>query len=129
MNSTDPGRLRPPPRERFTGEIHAFDLDQVFAQLASESFDDIDGHHQITLLKDHNSTVLAFLFGAEGYLPDHQTNGFVTIQVIEGRLNISTPDGEYDLATGGLLALRPNVPHDVLATEPSKMLLTVHLIP
>ncbi len=127
MTSTDPGRLRPPPRERFTGDTLAFDLDQVFDELASESFHEIDGHHQIALFKDGNSTVIAFLFDTDGYLPDHQADGFVTIQVIEGRLNISTPDEEYDLGTGGLLLFRPGVPHDVLATEPSKMLLTVHL--
>lgn len=127
MSSSEPDRLRTPPRERFTGDTKIFDLDRVFDELANEEQEPIDGHHQITLFKSGASTVIAFLFADDGYLPEHQADGIVTIQVLQGRLDITTRDDHYAVGTDGLLVLRPGIAHEVHAREPSRMLLTVHL--
>jgi hypothetical protein len=41
---------------------------------------------------------------------------------------VTTPSGPQPLAAGELLLLTPEVRHDVHALQPSRMLLTVHLI-
>lgn len=127
MTAQDPNRLRQPPRQRFEGPARAFALDEVFQELAAEPFRDIDGHHQITLFKDGHTTLIAFLFAAQGYLPEHRTEGIVTIQVLAGHLQLATGDGDFELRGGGLLVLRPGLAHSVEAKAPSRMLLTVHL--
>ena len=128
MTASEPDRLRTPPKERFTGDTKPFDLDRIFQQLADEPHPSIDGHRQITLFKRGATTVLAILFEEEGRLPEHATKGVATIQVLQGRLEIETPDERHALADGGLLVLRPGVPHSVQALKPSRMLLTVHLV-
>lgn len=129
MNPSDPKRLRTPPRERFSGETQSFDLERIFDRLAEESHPPIDGHHQITLFKSGASTVMAFLFEAGGCLPRHQADGIVTIQVIEGRVEVETTKERHAVGAGGLLVLRPGVPHEVDAVEPTEMIVTIHLHP
>ncbi len=123
----DPKRLRTPPRERFSGDTKLFDTERIFEKLADEEHGGIDGHRQITLFKSGTSTVVAFLFSQGGELPEHRAQGVVTIQVIEGRLNVETPDERHAVGAGGILILRPGIAHDVTAEEASKMILTVHL--
>lgn len=127
MSESQPRRLRTPPRERFTGDTQPFDLERIFERLAEEAHPPIDGHHQITLFKSGTSTVMAFLFDRKGYLPRHQADGIVTIQVLEGRLVVETPEERHAVGEDGLLVLRPGVPHEVNAEAPSKMIMTVHL--
>ncbi len=129
MSKSQPRRLRTPPRERFSGETQSFDLERIFEKLAEEAQAPIDGHHQITLFKSGASTVMAFLFDAEGYLPRHQADGIVAIEVIDGRVEVETPKERHALGTRGLLVLRPGVPHEVHASEPTKMVVTIHLQP
>ena len=128
MTASEPDRMRTPPRERFTGDTKPFDLQRIFQQLADEPHGSVDGHRQITLFKRGTSTVIAFLFEADGYLPQHSADGVATIHVLEGRLEIETPEERHALEDGGLLVLRPGVLHSVEALKPSKMLLTVHLL-
>ena len=129
MSKSQPRRLRTPPRERFSGETQSYDLDRIFERLAEETQPPIDGHHQITLFKSGTSTIMAFLFDAEGYLPRHKADGIVAIQVIDGRVEVQTPKERHALGTQGLLVLRPGVPHEVHASEPTKMVVTIHLKP
>lgn len=127
MTTEHPDRLRTPPRERFSGEARAFDLDRIFEELADEPHEGIAGHRQIALFKSGASTVIAFLFEEGGHLPEHQSDGVATIHVLEGRLEVETPQERHAVGENGILMLRPEVPHEVEAMEPSKMLLTVHL--
>ena len=127
MSDTDPDRLRTPPRERFSGDTKIVDTERVFDELAGESRGGVDGHRQITLFKSGTSSIVAFLFEEGGRLPEHQADGVAAIQVIEGRLDVQTPDDHHAVGEDGVLILRPGVPHEVEAVEPSKMLLTVHL--
>lgn len=127
MDKSDQNRLRTPPRERFEGDTNVFDMERIYEQLAEEPHEGVAGHRQIALFKSGTSTVVAFLFEEGGTLPEHRADGVVTIHVIEGRLQVDTPDERHAVGEDGLLVLRPGVPHEVRATEPSKMLLTVHL--
>ncbi len=127
MNASEPSRLRTPPRERFTGDTKSFDLERIFERLATEEYPPIDGHHQITLFKSGTSTVMAFVFDTDGYLPQHQADGVVTLQVVDGRLEVDTPEERLAVGAGGLLVIRPGIPHEVHASEPSQMVMTVYL--
>ena len=62
-------------------------------------------------------------------LRDHDADGYVTIEVLGGDLQVTTADSQYRMRQRSLLVLRPGVRHDVRATSPSRMLLTVRLDP
>ena len=59
-------------------------------------------------------------------MPKHKAPGWVTIQVLRGALRVRTPDAHHALGEGQILALAPNVPHDVDASDEADMLLGVY---
>ena len=120
---------RRPPRERFVGTEHLFDLDAEGERLAAENGGMRDGHRQITLFRGGGVSIVLFDFERDGWLKDHAADGYVTIEVLSGELRMSTPEHEYRMPSGSLLVLRPGVRHDVRAEAPSRMLLTVRLDP
>lgn len=72
-------------------------------------------------------TLALYLFEAGSRLPDHVVDGVVLIQVLEGRLQVTTEQGTHDLPAGHVLRLSAGVRHDVAAAQPSRMLLTIAL--
>lgn len=128
MNPSDSNRLRTPPRERFAEDSLNFDLERAFEELANESHEAVNGHRQITLFKGGAFTVVAFQFEREGFLPRHHTDGIVMFHVLDGRLNIQTDSGRHALGEHGLLVLQPFVHFSLHASEPSRVVMTVHLV-
>lgn len=126
---TDPGsdRGRRPPRERFAGEEHLFDLGAEGDALSREPIGERNGHRQITLFHGDATGIVLFDFEADGFLLDHAAKGHVIIQVLSGELRVTSGDEERAMPAGSLLVLAPGVRHDVRALTASRMLLTVHL--
>jgi quercetin dioxygenase-like cupin family protein len=126
---TNDDRRRTPPRERFVGEEHLFDLEAESARLRTEPGEARDGHRQITLFRGGGVSIVLFDFEAEGWLRDHAADGYVTVHVLDGEIRMTTDTQEHRMPAGSLLVLRPGVRHDVRAEIPSRMLLTVRLDP
>jgi quercetin dioxygenase-like cupin family protein len=59
-------------------------------------------------------------------MPQHRVPGWITIHVLRGSLRVRTPDANHVLGEGHVLALAPDVPHDVDATEEADMLMGVY---
>jgi quercetin dioxygenase-like cupin family protein len=119
---------RPPPRERFAGTEHVFDLRAITTGLRRESTPVRDGHRQMTIYHKHPLTLIVFDFERGGRLANHRADADVTILAVSGLLEVSTPSGTHRLPEGSLLVLDPDVVHDVYAPEPGQMLLAVSRI-
>jgi quercetin dioxygenase-like cupin family protein len=117
------------PRERFAGTEHVYDLGQMAAQLRAEPRPATDGHRQMTIARHGLAALVLFDFEAQGRLVDHAADGLVTIHVLAGHVQVRTAEGDHDLDAGTLLVLSPGVRHDLHASMPSQVLLTVHLEP
>ena len=120
-------RLRTPPADRVAGPKHLFSLGEALEQLRAEDHPARDGHQQVTIFHRAPVTTVLFSFEPGGYLAEHSAPGLVTIHALEGRLEVAAEGVDYQLEPGSILILDPSVPHDVRASEPSAMLLTVHL--
>ena len=118
-----PGRR--PPRERFAGSEHVFNLRAVAAGLREEHESVRGGHRQMTIYHRTPVSLVIFDFEAGARLTSHQADAQVTILAVAGRLEVSTPAQTHRLPEGSLLVLDPGVRHDVFARERSQMLLTV----
>jgi quercetin dioxygenase-like cupin family protein len=118
-------RGRRPPRERFAGAEHVFDMHEIALGLREERAPARDGHRQITIFHKTPVTLVLFDFEAGGRLTDHQADAQVTILALIGLLEVSTPAQTHRVPEGSLLVLDPGVRHDVFAPEKSQMLLTV----
>ena len=120
-------RLRQHPEARFHPPQHQIDLCEAAARLLAEPLSERRNHRQETLYRHGPLTVALFLFDRGAYMPAHAAKGVVTVQVLEGRLKMTAEGKVHQLSAGQLLLLAPGVEHDVLAEEPSRMLLTVCL--
>jgi quercetin dioxygenase-like cupin family protein len=116
---------REPARDRFAPSELLLDLNESARLLLEELHEGQHGHRQIALYKANHTTIALFVFEAGGHMPRHQTRGTVLVQVLAGKLKVTAPEGAHIVGAGQVLVLAPNVPHDVVAEEPSQMLLTV----
>lgn len=120
-------RLRPPPSERFAGAEHRVDLASALESLRREPHDAKDKHRQITLFHKGPLRLILFAFEAGGGLPEHRAPGYIVIHTLRGRIQVKTLNESYELPTGQILMLDPEVVHDVTAAEQSDMLLTISI--
>ena len=109
------------------GDEHLFDLAAAARDLQREEQEARGGHRQVTLLHDDGVTVVLFAFEAGGRLGSHSADGLVMIHVVAGTIDVATATASHSMAPGSLLTLAAGVQHDIIAHEPSHMLLTVHL--
>jgi quercetin dioxygenase-like cupin family protein len=125
----DDARLRRAPVERFAGPEHVYDLAELAERLRAEPHPATNGHRQITIAHHGSVALVLFDFEAGGRLLDHVADGLVTIHALAGRVQVRTAEGERELDAGTLLVLSPGVAHDLHASVPSQVLLTVHMEP
>lgn len=78
-----------------------------------------------TLVKEGPLRLTMMALGAGGDLPEHSTDGPVTIHVLQGTAIFSALDTEYPLGTGDILALAPGVRHSARSAQGCRFLLTV----
>jgi quercetin dioxygenase-like cupin family protein len=83
------------------------------------------GQNAKTLVKYEDFRVVLTALKAHARLPEHQTEGRISIQTVAGHLQLRAQGRTFDLPTGRLLALDQGVSHDVEALEESAFLLTI----
>ena len=81
----------------------------------------------VALFKSENLEVMRVVLLAGKSLPPHQVPGEITIQCLEGRIDVTAEGASHVLGAGQLLYLEGNVPHGVAALEDSSALVTVAL--
>ena len=123
--SASKDRLRPQPAERFAGPEHRIDLGSSLEALRREPQDSAKKHRQISIFHKGPLRIVLFAFDTGGSLPSHRAPGAVVVHTLRGRIQVKTLHESYELATGQMLMLDPEVVHDVVAQEESDMLLTV----
>lgn len=126
--TSQPKGGRRPPRERFAGTEHVFDLVQIAEGLRGESYPVHDGHRQMAIFHKGSLALIVFDFEAGGRLADHVADAYVTIMALSGELVVSVASRTHRVPTGSLLVLNPGMRHDVHAAEPSQMLLVVNRV-
>lgn len=122
-------RSRTPPSERFAAELLAFDLYAEAAALDAEPTPKNHGHRQKTLFKNSGRTVALFIMDPGASLAEHATAGTVTVQAIEGELDVTGAGTANHLRPGMLLVIAPGVRHHVQARSRAVFLLQVSLTP
>jgi quercetin dioxygenase-like cupin family protein len=122
-------RLRPRPAERFSGAEHLLDLNATLRGLREEPRLGSNGHRRIALLHHGPVRLVLYTFDEGGLIPEHHAPGWITIHSLRGVIRVTTPAKAYTLEAGQVLALDPEIPHDVEALTEADMLLGVYPIP
>jgi quercetin dioxygenase-like cupin family protein len=76
-------------------------------------------------VKNEDLRIVLTALKAQSRIPEHQTEGRISIHTVAGHLKVRAQGRTFDLPAGRLLALDHRLPHDVEALEDSAFLLTI----
>lgn len=116
---------RVPPRERFAHPAVVVDLVALAAELRRQP--GAGGHRQRVIYRHGALTCALFVFEAGGLLADHRAAGTVTIQGLDGELEVVVEGIVHTLRPGTIITFAPGVPHEIRAPRPGAMVLHVGL--
>ena len=97
----------------------AIDVRPLGARLRSEK--------TVALFKSEHLELMRLVLPAGKSLPPHKVSGEITVQCIEGRIDVTAEGKSHVLHAGQLLYLSGNVLHGVVALEDASALVTVAL--
>ncbi len=123
-DATDDYQHRRPHTPPIAAPFLEFDLTREVQTLHSEP-EWASGQNARTLVKFDDFRVVLITLRARARVPGHQTKRRISIQTVEGRIQVHADGRTFDLCRGALLALDQGVPHDVEAVEDSVLLLTI----
>lgn len=116
---------RSPGTERLReGPLRLFRLAEEIARLKGEA-DWTGGKRAITLAKQDSQRVVLLALRAGARVDEHLAAGALTVQVLEGRVQLTAGGERRTLSGGELLAVEAGLPHDVEAVDESVLLLTL----
>jgi quercetin dioxygenase-like cupin family protein len=78
-----------------------------------------------TLVKEGPLRLTLMAIAANGDLPEHRTDGPITIHVLQGEIVFHAEGERYELRTGDVLVFAAGVPHSAQTTTGCLFLLTV----
>jgi quercetin dioxygenase-like cupin family protein len=102
-----------------------FDIDAEIERLHGETAWASSGQNARTLVKYDDFRVVLAVLRAGGRIPEHRTEGRISIQTLRGHLQVKAEGRTFNLPAGSLLTLDRTVPHDVDARADSAFLLTI----
>ncbi|MGB8020571.1 MAG: cupin domain-containing protein [Candidatus Nanopelagicales bacterium] len=78
-----------------------------------------------TVLRAEGVRLVLFAFDAGQELTEHTAAVPILLQVIDGRLRVGAGGAQAVLLPGAVIHIGARVPHEILALEPSRMVLTM----
>jgi quercetin dioxygenase-like cupin family protein len=110
----------PPMAESFMEFDLAGEVDRLKAETTWST-----GQNARTLVKYDDLRVVLMALQARARLPEHKTEGRISVHVLSGHVQLRASGHTFDLRAGGLLALDQGMPHDLEALDESAVLLTI----
>lgn len=106
-------------------QVMTFDLPAILGNMKQEHSWRTAHRNAMTLVKQPVFRVVLVALRAGAEVADHETEGSITVQALEGRLAIRAGDDDLVLEPGQLLVLRPGLRHAMRAEDDSAFLLTL----
>lgn len=105
--------------------VMTFDLAAILGDLKQEPTWRTARRNAVTLLKQPGLRVVLVALQAGAKLASHETDSPVSVQTLEGEVEVIVGPDEFVLTAGQLLTLRPGLEHVVRAPTESAFLLTI----
>ena len=99
------------------------DTDQFTKQIKSEAAWEKNDRNGITVFKTDNLTAVLTCLHKDALIKDNSVDSIFQVQVLGGKIRISTTDGDIELEGGQLIVFHPGVRHTIEALKKSTILL------
>ena len=116
--------LNRPKGDRVIDAPYVFmDIDQFIKQLKNEGTWDKNDRNGITIFKTENLTTVLTCLHKDALIKDNSVDGMLQVQVLGGRIRITTDDGDIDMEEGQMIVFHPGIRHTIEALKKSSLLL------
>lgn len=99
------------------------DIEEYIKQLKDEDAWDKNDRNGITTFKTGNLTIVLTCLHKEASIKDNSVDGLFQVQVLKGRIKITTDAGNTDMKEGEMIVFHPRVRHTIEALKKSTLLL------
>lgn len=123
--SIDATPLRPEGERLLNASLVEMDLFEYIRQIKAEATWAERDRNSFTLYKSDALRILLIGLHENAELKPHKSNGVISIQVLQGKLEFSTDEQNKHLERGQMIALQENISHGVKALTESFFLLTL----
>jgi uncharacterized protein (DUF2249 family)/quercetin dioxygenase-like cupin family protein len=117
------------PVDNASSDLAAFSLEGEVAKLKRAAAWDTQNRHAASLVKEGPLNVLLMVLKPGAELGDHRTSGPIVVQVISGAVHFKAGADQVERRAGGLVFLKRDIVHSVIALEETTMLLTTVIGP
>lgn len=118
------GSAQRPPHE-MTAAVTVLDLAQEVATLHREPAWQQSDRNAKTFVKEADLRLVLTVLKQGATVKEHHVPGTAVIQALSGRIRLRIADEMVDLATGQVMILERELPHDVEALEESAFTITI----
>jgi quercetin dioxygenase-like cupin family protein len=116
--------LNRPDGDRVLDAPYVFmDLDDFIKQLKEEEAWDKNDRNGITIFKTDNLTTVLTCLHKDAAIEENSVDGLFQVQVLDGKVRITTDDGDTEMKQGEMMVFHPNVQHNIKALKKSTLLL------
>lgn len=99
------------------------DFDHFVKQLKDEKAWEKRDRNAITIFKTDSLTSVLTCLHKEASIKDNSVDGLFQVQVLDGKVRVTTEDGDADLKGGEMIVFHANVKHSIEALKKSTLLL------
>jgi len=98
-------------------------FDEFRKQVKEEEAWEKRDRNGITIFKTDNLTTVLTCLHKDASIKENTVDGLFQVQVLDGKIRISTDDGDSEMKEGQMMVFHPNVRHSINALKKSTLLL------
>ncbi len=98
-------------------------IDEFIQQLKDEEAWQKNDRNGITIFKTDTLTTVLTCLHKDASIKDNSVDGLFQVQVLDGKIRITTDDGDAEMKQGEMIVFHPNVKHTMEALKKSSLLL------
>ena len=99
------------------------DFDDFTRKIKDEEAWEKRDRNGITLFKTDNLTTVLTCLHRDASIEDNSVGGLFQVQVLDGKIRITTEDGDAEMRQGEMMVFHPSVHHSIRALKKSTLLL------
>jgi len=116
--------LNRPEGDRVIDAPYVFvDMGRFIKQIKNEETWDKNDRNGITIFKTDNLTTVLTCLHKDALIKDNSVDGIFQVQVLGGRIRVTTAEGDTDIGEGEMIVFHPGVQHTIEALKKSSLLL------
>jgi quercetin dioxygenase-like cupin family protein len=123
IKRNDATMLRPEGDRVLDAPYVFMDFDEFTKKLKDEDAWEKRDRNGITLFKTENLTTVLTCLHKDAAIEQNSVDGIFQVQVLDGKIVVSTDDGDAEMRAGEMIVFHPNVQHSIKAIKKSTVVL------